>query len=165
MLAYFLAGILILPAMFSAAELSTAMPKAGGAYYFLDRSLGPLAGTVGGLGTWLALVLKSAFALVGMGAYLILFLDVPKKPLAVALTVAFAVAQHRRGERDERAPAVLRDRSRRRVLAFFVAQGLFAVAGPPGWGGGAAVHAVRPVRHRGACSGDDRPRVRERTPG
>ena len=31
-LAYFVAGILILPAMFSVAELSTAMPRAGGAY-------------------------------------------------------------------------------------------------------------------------------------
>lgn len=50
-LAYFLAGVLVLPAMFSQAELSTAMPKAGGTYYFLDRSLGPMAGTVGGLGT------------------------------------------------------------------------------------------------------------------
>ena len=91
-LAYLLAGVLILPAMFSVAELSTAMPKAGGAYYFLDRSLGPLAGTVGGLGTWLALVLKSAFALVGMGAYLVLidaFADIPIKPLAVGFTVAF----------------------------------------------------------------------------
>ena len=82
--AYLLAGVLILPAMFSVAELSTAMPKAGGAYYFLDRSLGPLAGTVGGIGTWLALVLKSAFALVGMGAYLVLFVDdVPIRSLAV----------------------------------------------------------------------------------
>lgn len=91
-LAYFLAGVLILPAMFSVAELSTAMPRAGGAYYFLDRSLGPLAGTVGGLGTWLALILKSAFALVGMGAYLVFFVeDVPVKALAVGLTVAFAL--------------------------------------------------------------------------
>ena len=89
-LAYLLAGVLILPAMFSIAELSTAMPKSGGTYYFLDRSLGPLAGTVGGIGTWLALVLKSAFALIGMGAYLVLFFeDVPIKPIAVALTVAF----------------------------------------------------------------------------
>ena len=90
-LAYFLAGLLILPAMFSVAELSTAMPRAGGAYYFLDRSLGPLAGTVGGLGTWLALILKSAFALIGMGAYLVFFVEVPIKPLAVGLTVAFAL--------------------------------------------------------------------------
>ncbi len=90
-LAYLVAGILILPSMYSMAELSTAMPKAGGTYYVLDRSLGPLAGTVGGLGTWLALVFKSAFALIGMGAYLALYADVPIKPLAAALTVAFGV--------------------------------------------------------------------------
>jgi amino acid transporter/mannitol/fructose-specific phosphotransferase system IIA component (Ntr-type) len=88
-LAYLVAGILILPAMFSLAELSTAIPKSGGTYYFLDRSLGPLAGTVGGLGTWLALVFKSAFALIGMGAYLVLWADLPVKPVAIGLTVAF----------------------------------------------------------------------------
>ncbi len=68
-LCYLIAAVLLLPATFSIVELATAMPRAGGAYYFLDRSLGPLAGTIGGLGTWLALVLKAAFALVGMGAY------------------------------------------------------------------------------------------------
>jgi amino acid transporter/mannitol/fructose-specific phosphotransferase system IIA component (Ntr-type) len=36
------------------------------------------------------LVLKSAFALIGMGAYLAIFLDVPLKPLAIALTALFA---------------------------------------------------------------------------
>lgn len=74
-LSYVIAAVLLVPAMLSIAELATAMPRAGGAYYFLDRSLGPLAGTVGGLGTWLALVLKTAFALVGMGAYLALLFD------------------------------------------------------------------------------------------
>ena len=90
-LAYLLAGVLIMPAMFSVAELATAMPRAGGAYYFLDRSMGPLMGTIGGLGTWLALVLKTAFALLGMGAYLMLFVDVPIKPIAVGLTALFAL--------------------------------------------------------------------------
>src|SRR5690606_35742414 len=66
-LAYFVAGLFMVPAMFSVSELATAMPRAGGAYYFLERALGPMVGTVGGLGTWLALILKSAFALVGMG--------------------------------------------------------------------------------------------------
>ncbi len=89
-LAYFIGGIMVLPAMFSASELSTAMPRAGGPYYFLDRSLGPMVGTVGGLGTWMALIFKSAFALVGMGAYLTLFMDVPIKPIAVGLTLFFA---------------------------------------------------------------------------
>lgn len=88
-LAYLLAGIAVLPAMLSKSELVTAMPRAGGTYYFLDRALGPLVGTVGGLGAWLALVLKSAFALVGLGAYLGLFFDVPIKPVAVVLAVLF----------------------------------------------------------------------------
>lgn len=52
-LAHLVAGLFILPAMLAVAELSTAMPRAGGAYYFLDRALGPLVGTVGGLGNHL----------------------------------------------------------------------------------------------------------------
>ena len=68
-LCYLLAAIPLVPAMLSIVELSTAMPRAGGSYYFLDRALGPLFGTIGGIGTWLALVLKTAFALVGIGSY------------------------------------------------------------------------------------------------
>ena len=90
-LAYFLAGILIIPAMLSKAELCTAMPRAGGTYYFLDRSLGPMVGTVGGLGTWVALVFKSAFALLGVGAYLAVFADVPVLEVALGLTAIFVV--------------------------------------------------------------------------
>ena len=88
-LAYFLAGFLILPAMYAMAELSTAMPKAGGTYYFLDRAMGPLMGTIGGLGSWVAVVFKSAFALVGMGAYISLFFDLPFTITAAVLAVAF----------------------------------------------------------------------------
>lgn len=88
-LAYFIGGIMVLPAMLSASELATAMPRAGGPYYFLDRSLGPMIGTVGGLGTWFALIFKSAFALIGMGAYLSLYMDVPIKPIAVAFSLLF----------------------------------------------------------------------------
>jgi len=90
-LAYFVAGFLILPAMYSMAELSTAMPKAGGTYYFLDRAMGPLMGTIGGLGSWVAVVFKSAFALVGMGAYLGLYLDMSFTLLAVILTILFGL--------------------------------------------------------------------------
>ncbi len=90
-LAYGVAALLILPAMLSKAELATAMPRAGGTYYFLDRALGPAAGTVGGLGTWIALVLKTAFALIGMGAYLALLIDLPIKWVAIVLTAAFTL--------------------------------------------------------------------------
>lgn len=90
-LAYFFAGFLILPAMFCMAELSTAMPKAGGTYFFLDRALGPMMGTIGGLGSWVAVVFKSAFALVGMGAYLGLYLDLPFTITAIVLTIVFGL--------------------------------------------------------------------------
>jgi len=89
-LSYLIAAIPLIPAMFSMVELSTAMPRAGGAYYFLDRSMGPFVGTIGGLGTWLALVLKTAFALIGMGAYISIFWpDVPVVTLAVCLAFFF----------------------------------------------------------------------------
>ncbi len=90
-LAYALAAVPLIPAMLSKVELATAMPRAGGTYYFLDRSLGPLVGTIGGLGTWLALVLKSAFSLVAMGAYLTLFFpELSIVPLACGVTAALA---------------------------------------------------------------------------
>ena len=69
-LAYILAALSVLPAALSKSELATAMPTSGGTYVYLERSFGPLAGTVSGLGLWLSLLLKSAFALMGFGAYL-----------------------------------------------------------------------------------------------
>lgn len=90
-LAYVVAAILIIPSLLSKAELATAMPKAGGAYYFLDRSMGPLVGTISGFGTWMSLAFKSAFDLIGLGAYLVLFIDLPIKPVAASLCVVFAV--------------------------------------------------------------------------
>ena len=91
-LCYLIAALLLLPATFSIVELATAMPRAGGAYYFLDRSLGPLAGTIGGLGTWLALVLKAAFALIGLGAYVALVFPKANFTLiAAGLAVLFGV--------------------------------------------------------------------------
>jgi len=88
---YMLAVIPLIPAVFSILELSTAMPRAGGAYYFLDRSLGPLAGTVGGIGTWLALSLKTSFALIGMGAYIVVLLPAASPGQTKAIAVAFAL--------------------------------------------------------------------------
>jgi amino acid transporter/K+/H+ antiporter YhaU regulatory subunit KhtT len=88
-LAYLVAGFLIMPAMFSMAEISTAIPRSGGAYFFLDRSLGPLMGTIGGLGTYFALLFKTAFAIIGIGAYAAIFWDIPIKTVAVSATMVF----------------------------------------------------------------------------
>jgi amino acid transporter/mannitol/fructose-specific phosphotransferase system IIA component (Ntr-type) len=84
-ISYLLAGFLVVPALFSKAELATAMPVAGGTFVYIERSMGPWMGTVVGLGTWFALSAKTAFALVGLGGYLVLFSDWP--PQAVSLTI------------------------------------------------------------------------------
>ena len=91
-LVYLIAVIPLVPAMFSIIELATAMPRAGGVYYFLDRTMGPMVGTVGGFGTWSALVLKVAFALIGMGAYIKLFFpSVQIVPVAVSIAIVLGV--------------------------------------------------------------------------
>ncbi len=72
-LAYALAFVGIVPLMLAKSELATAMPRAGGGYFFVERSLGPLAGTVAGFANWLSIGLKTAFALVGLGALALLF--------------------------------------------------------------------------------------------
>jgi amino acid transporter/mannitol/fructose-specific phosphotransferase system IIA component (Ntr-type) len=87
-LAYIIAVIPLIPAMLCVIELATAMPRAGGVYYFLDRTMGPMVGTIGGIGTWLALILKVAFALIGMGAYVNLFFpNVGIIPFAIVIAL------------------------------------------------------------------------------
>ncbi|MEX2601247.1 MAG: amino acid permease [Balneolaceae bacterium] len=125
-IAYLVAGFLILPAMFSVAELSTAMPRAGGAYYFIDRSLGPLFGTVGGIGSWLALIFKSAFALIGMGAYIAIFIDLPITPVAIVLTILFGVTNVVGAKESSWLQNIL-VATLVSILVFYVIQGLFAV--------------------------------------
>ncbi len=65
-LSYVIASILILPSVLSKAELATAMPRAGGTYFFIERSFGSLFGLFSGFAGWFSLALKSAFAVVGM---------------------------------------------------------------------------------------------------
>ena len=69
-LVYFLASIFVIPSVFSKAELATAMPRAGGTYFYIERSLGPLWGFFSGLANWFSVALKSAFALIGAAVFL-----------------------------------------------------------------------------------------------
>ena len=135
-LAYFASSLLMIPALYSIAELSSAMPRAAGTYFFIHRSMGPLAGTVGGLGAWLVLVAKSAFALVGMGAYLALFFDVPVQPLAVALTVAFGLLNVF-GAKETAKLQVWLVVTLVSIMTFFIAAGVVELVGA-GTGGDAA---------------------------
>ncbi|MFT4625601.1 MAG: APA family basic amino acid/polyamine antiporter [Myxococcota bacterium] len=85
-LSYLLAGVLVLPAVLSKAELATAMPVAGGTYVYIERSMGPWMGTIAGLATWFALAAKTSFAVVGLGTYLVIF-----APGVSTLSVALGV--------------------------------------------------------------------------
>ena len=130
-LAYALAGVVAVPAMLSVAELSTAMPRAGGAYYFLVRAYGPAVGTFSGMATWLSLVLKDAFALVGMSAYLNIVLDVPAKPLAVVLIAGFTIINIL-GTRASAGVQMLLVGFVLAVMGWFIAVGLPRVGGDGG---------------------------------
>jgi len=88
-LSYILAGFLCIPALLSSAELTTAMPKAGGDYFYIMRGFGPLFGTVAGFSTWFSLSLKGAFALIGMGAYLSIIIQLPLNIIALLCCLFF----------------------------------------------------------------------------
>ena len=86
---YLLAGLLAATGLLSTAELATAMPKAGSDYFFITRGIGPAAGTVAGLFNWVSFSLKSAFALVGMAAFVRLLAPIDMRITGVALGLLF----------------------------------------------------------------------------
>jgi basic amino acid/polyamine antiporter, APA family len=88
---YLLAGILASTGALSLAELVTAMPKAGSDYFIIMRSFGAGAGSIAGVLSWFSLSLKSAFAIVGMAAFVNLLVDIQGLWAGAALTVFFVV--------------------------------------------------------------------------
>lgn len=91
LVAYLLSGFLAVTGMLSQAELVSAMPKAGGTYFYVTRSMGPAVGTVDGFITWFSLSLKSAFALVGMAAFAAVLVEINLSLIAVLLCVIFVI--------------------------------------------------------------------------
>ena len=90
-LSYLIAGFLSVSGMLSVAEIMTAMPKAGGDYYFISRTMGPAFGTMAGLLSWFSLTLKSSFALVGMSTFVLVLVDWPPQLVATVICTAFVV--------------------------------------------------------------------------
>ncbi|MFN2364631.1 MAG: APC family permease, partial [Halarsenatibacteraceae bacterium] len=88
-LTYILAGVICIITASSLAEIATGMPKSGGIYFFLSRSLGTLAGTISGLSLWLSLTFAVAFYLLGFGEYMALFLPINETILAAAAGIFF----------------------------------------------------------------------------
>ena len=90
-ISYFLAGILALLGILSIIELSTAMPKAGGDYYFINRTLGPFIGTISGFLSWFALALKSAFAIFGIAEIVFIITSLPIFISSVIICIFFVI--------------------------------------------------------------------------
>ncbi len=76
-LSFIIGGCIAMINALSVSELGTAMPKAGGGYYYVNRSLGPLFGSVAGIGDWMGLAFASAFYAIGFGGYLVAFVPIP----------------------------------------------------------------------------------------
>jgi len=88
-------GIALLTAL-SASELGTAMPRSGGAYYYVNHALGPLFGSVAGWANWLGLAFASAFYMFGFGQYIGNIVGLPDAvvlgPVAVSSVKLVALA-------------------------------------------------------------------------
>ncbi|EMA63343.1 amino acid permease [Halorubrum lipolyticum] len=70
-------GLIAMVNALSVSELGTAMPKAGGGYYYINKSLGPMFGSIAGMGDWMGLAFASAFYCIGFGQYLAVFVGLP----------------------------------------------------------------------------------------
>ena len=87
--AYILAGMLALTGVFSVAELSTAMPRAGGDYYYVNRSMGPMLGTISGVMSWFALSLKTSFAIYGIAEVVYIMTNGQVNVILISTLVCF----------------------------------------------------------------------------
>jgi amino acid transporter/mannitol/fructose-specific phosphotransferase system IIA component (Ntr-type) len=123
-ISYFLAGVLALIGIMSVIELSTAMPKAGGDYYFINRSLGPLVGTISGLLGWFALSLKSAFAIFGISEIIFLVTGIDVILSSVLLCLCFIFINILGVKEAARFQVSL-------VIGLLVLMGLFIISGLP----------------------------------
>lgn len=68
-LSFAIGGLIALLVAFCAAELATAMPRSGGAYFHVSRSFGQFAGLLVGVAQTAGLVFASAFYLVAFADY------------------------------------------------------------------------------------------------
>jgi len=122
--AYALAGLLVVPAALSKSEMATAMPEAGGTYIYIERGMGPLLGTIAGVGTWFSLSFKGALALVGGVPYLLLLFDLPLQPVALGLAAVLILVNVVGAKQTGRLQVVI-------VVVMLAALGWFAAGSAP----------------------------------
>ncbi|MFB6244026.1 MAG: amino acid permease [Halobaculum sp.] len=89
---FVLGGAIALLTAFSASELGTAMPRSGGAYFYVNRALGPLFGSIAGWANWLGLAFASAFYMVGFGQYIVAIVGETVRLAAFGVTLTFPLS-------------------------------------------------------------------------
>lgn len=72
-ISFAIGGFVSLLTALSVSELATAMPTAGGAFYYIDHALGDFAGTVVGVIMWVGIVFAIGFYCIGFARYLTFF--------------------------------------------------------------------------------------------
>ncbi|WP_436911734.1 amino acid permease [Halosimplex marinum] len=97
-LSFVAGGVISLFTALSASELGTAMPKAGGSYYYVNHALGPLFGSIAGWGNWMGLAFASAFYTLGFGEYLATFVPLPPFSLGTVRVAAYTLGPFGLGE-------------------------------------------------------------------
>ena len=94
-IAFLLGGLISIATAISMSELATGMPVAGGSYYYISRTMGAAFGAVIGLGSWLALIFKGTFALIGLAQYSQVFYPLPLYLVAAVTGVLLLVINYR----------------------------------------------------------------------
>lgn len=121
-LSYLIAGLLGLFGIMSMIELSTAMPKAGGDYFFINKSLGPMIGSLSGFLGWFALSLKSSFAVFGLTEIIYQILGIPPLISGLILCLLF-IALNIVGAKEAAVLQIIM------VIALLTLMAVFVIAG------------------------------------
>ncbi len=124
MFSYILAGLICFPIALTISELATGMPQAGGSYHLISRTLGPLAGTVVGVGNWLGLVFATGFYLIGFAQYVAYFIAVPLWLTVILTGVGFIILNYRGSKLSGRVQNYIVI-ALVTILAYFVIRGFF----------------------------------------
>ncbi len=89
-----IAGAICALLAMNVSELSTAMPREGGSYHLISRTLGPMAGAVVGPANWLGLVFAGEFYLIGFGQFMEMLTGIAPWMIVVATGMAVAVLNY-----------------------------------------------------------------------
>lgn len=96
MVSFAIGGVVSLLTALSLSELATGMPKAGGSYYYVNRAMVSLFGSVVGWSMWAGLMFATAFYMLSFGQYLTYFYgNMPVAGAALAVAVLLVMVNYR----------------------------------------------------------------------